>query len=401
VLKIPVEADTKKPSPTRVPTNGASRLTHRFIFLLLLTALVGTAARATDLKGRVVNGTTRRPAAGDDVVLLAISAEGMKESARAITDRTGYFSLPVADSQLSHVLRVVHQGVTYHRSVDAADKHVAVAVYDVVDKLDDVFAVMDVQRFEATDQTLEIKQLVTMRNNSNPPRTLLNRRALEIELPPDAKILSGLVQVEEAAPLKQMPLPGDRKGQFYFAFPLRPGDTRFALVYQVSYQGEAVIDPRIRSPLEQFVVMVPNSMKFEPRVEGVFHARPDITKDHVEGTNPVNAQEVLTFRISGTGSLEELRGRRQKAQENKTVGAPRPGGGIGPPIEAPDPLRGYRFHVLAGLAALMAAGVYATQKSKRSLLKQGGPEQIVLRHPWRRVTISKRNKHSGGTRSTG
>jgi hypothetical protein len=376
-------------------------LTHRFIFLLLLTALVGTAARAANLKGRVVNGTTRRPAVGDDVVLLAISPEGMTESARTITDHAGYFSLPVVESQASYVLRVVHQGVTYHRSVDAPDKHVAIAVYDVVDKLDNVFAVMDVQRFEATDQTLEIKQLVTMRNTSHPPRTLLNRRAFEIELPAEAKIVSGLVQVEDAAPVKRMPLPGDQKGQFYFTFPLRPGDTRFALVYQVPYQGEAVIDPRIRNPLEQFVVMVPNSMKFEPRVEGVFHARPDITKDHVQGTDPVNAQEVLTFRISGTGSLEELRGRRQKAQENKTGAAAGPGGGIGPPIESPDPLRVYRFQVLAGLAALMAAGLYATHKSKRPLLKRGGQKQIVFRHPAKQVATPQRNQHSRGTRGIG
>jgi len=115
-----------------------------FTMILIVTGL-GTAA---DLRGRVINGTTKKPAAGDDVVLLTLSEEGMSESARATTDRSGHFSLPVADTQASHVVRVVHHGVTYHRMVDQAGKALAVEVYDVATRLDGVFAVMDVQRLE-------------------------------------------------------------------------------------------------------------------------------------------------------------------------------------------------------------------------------------------------------------
>ena len=44
--------------------------------------------------------------------------------------------------------------------------------------------------------TLEIKQLITVRNISKPPRTLTKERALEVQLPPEARIQSGLVQIE-------------------------------------------------------------------------------------------------------------------------------------------------------------------------------------------------------------
>jgi hypothetical protein len=349
-------------------------LKYRFSLLIFAVMLIATAlGTAADLSGRVINGTTKKPAAGDDVVLLTISQEGMTESARATTDRSGHFSLPVADAQASHVVRVVHQGVTYHRIADQAGKALAVEVYDVADRLNGVLAVMDVRRFEATDDTLEIKQLVTIRNDSNPPRTLMNDRPFEIQLPPEAQVQSGLVQLEDGPPLKQKPLAGDQKGQFYFVFPLRPGDTRFAVVYELPYSGEALIEPKIRNPLEQFVIMLPKSMKFEPKAAGIFQLRPDTAPDHVEGTGPVTLGQTLAFRISGTGTLEELQGRRKQAQEGRTVPKERPGGGLGPPIDAPDPLQQYRWQILAGLGVLAVACAAHVVKKTRSSLAERKP----------------------------
>jgi len=240
--------------------------------------------------------------------------------------------------------------------IETGVKRIAVEVFDVAQRLEGISAIMEVQRFEATSDQLEVKQLITVRNDSQPPRTLMNDRPFEIELAPEARVQSGLVQVEEGQPLKQKPVPGDQKGQYYFAFPIRPGDTRFAVVYRLPYSGEALIEPRIRNPLEKFVVMLPKSMKFEPRAAGIFASMPGSTPDNVQGTAPLSPDQVVAFRISGTGTLEELEGRRQEAQNGKTGPATRPGGGIGPPIEAPDPLQKYRLPILAALIILVVAG---------------------------------------------
>jgi len=56
--------------------------------------------------------------------------------------------------------------------------------FDVAQQLEGVTAIMDVQRFEATSDQLEVKQLITVRNDSRPPRTLMNDRPFEIQLPP-------------------------------------------------------------------------------------------------------------------------------------------------------------------------------------------------------------------------
>ena len=80
----------------------------------------------------------------------------------------------------------------------------------------------------------------------------------------------------------------------------------------------------------------------------------------------------MAFKISGTGTLSEAR------EDNNEGGAPagdsgaaaagrdsRPGGGLGPPIDAPDPLEKYRWYILGGFAVILAAGaVYITNRSR-------------------------------------
>lgn len=352
---------TRHDSNTVVVTKGARDLVGEagILIFTLLTLVATLPAFGSDLKGRVINGTTRRAAAGDDVVLLSLSKDRMDEMARTQTDSMGRFHIPVADPVATHVVRVVHQGVTYHEIAQPDASSVSVEVYDVTTKVDDVTAVMDVERFEATNDQLEVKELVTMRNKSKPPRTLMKDRSFEFQLLPGAEVQYGLVQVEEEPPLKQEPIPGDHAGQYYFAFPMRPGDTRFAVVYRVPYRGQAMIQPTIRNRLERFVIMLPTSMKFEPTDPRVFQPMAGTTPDNAQGTEPVELDQTVSFHISGTGTLAELEGRRRAARENKarqTVPRPQPGGGLGAPIGTPDPLQAYRWPIMGGLAMVLLAG---------------------------------------------
>ena len=43
----------------------------------------------------------------------------------------------------------------------------------------------------------------------------------------------------------------------------------------------------------------------------------------------------------------------------------RPGGGLGPPIDAPDPLEKYRWYILGGFASVLVGGaIYIARRSK-------------------------------------
>ena len=365
--------------------------TGRIFGLLLATLLaVVASASASDLVGTVTNGTTNKPAAGDEVVLLTLSNGGMSESVGAKTDSAGRFRFTLVGLPGPRLVRVVHQGVTYDKTAEAVVNLVALRVYDVADKLDGVRAVMDVQRFEARSDTLEVKQLVTMRNDSRPPRTLMNDRAFEIQLPPEAEVESGLVQIEDGKPLKQKPTPGDHRGEYYFRSPLRPGDTRFAVIYRLPYNGEAVIEPMIRNPLEQFVVMLPLSMKFEPKAAGIFQPMPNVSPDNVQGTAPMTPGQTLAFRISGTGMLAELRSDPKDARSGKTE---RPGGqrqarggetaNSGTTtvalIKLPDALHRRDQFVLGGLAAVLTVGsvYYFLYVKRRSAVARARKRSIT------------------------
>jgi hypothetical protein len=382
--------------PTIMRKNGLRDLTRTVFALGSLIAPCFTFA--SDIRGTVINGTTGRHAAGDQVVLLTLSQDGMNESARAKTDSQGRFRFVAAEKQATYLIRAVHDGVTYHKKVEPDTKSVAVRVYDAAEKVDGVTAIMDVERFEATGDVLEVKQLVTMRNASKPPRTLMNARPFELQLPPEAQIQSGLVQTSDGQPLKQMPVGGEQKGRYYFLFPLRPGDTRFAVVYRLPYSGEAWIEPKIRSPLERFVIMLPKSMKFEPRAPDIFQPMPDTTPDNVQGTGPMRPDQVVAFRIAGTGTLEELRGRRKQAEETEQVQAQRPGGGLGPPIQAPDPLREERWPILGGLSVLVGVGAtWAMSRRPRSqppeLPSTPLPQEAMrLQDPGTPVPMNRRQK---------
>jgi len=126
--------------------------------------------------------------------------------------------------------------------------------------------------------------------------------------------------------------------------------------------------------------MLPKAMKFEPKVAGIFQPMPGTTPDNVQGTSPVRADQVVAFHISGTGMLEELEGRRQEAQLRKSDSTPSPGGGLGAPIDAPDPLQHYRVWILAGLAVLMIVGViYVTRRTRLSHVEAHQPFRLEAR----------------------
>ncbi len=84
----------------------------KFLIFPAVLALSALAFGET-LAGTVTNGTTGKPAAGDDVVLIKL-AQGMEEAGRTKTDAQGKFSFNLRTSGGPHLVRVIHQGVTYH-----------------------------------------------------------------------------------------------------------------------------------------------------------------------------------------------------------------------------------------------------------------------------------------------
>jgi hypothetical protein len=364
-------------------------LCEKWGFSLLLCALLVVSASAQTLTGTVTNGTTNKPAAGDDVVLLSLG-QGMEESGRTKTDAKGNFSLKLDSATGPHLVRVIHQDVTYHRMAPPGTTSVAVQVYDVSKKVEGIGVTADVMRFQAQGAELQGIRLFAVNNASDPPRTQMSDQSFEFYLPDGAQVDQSMAMTAGGQPINSAPVPQAQKNRYAFIFPLRPGETQFQVSYHMPYSGEASFDPKTLYGAKHFVVVMPKAMQFTAGQGTAFQAMNDPRQGDavVQVASDTTAGQALAFKISGTGTLSEpgddSQGTPSPVGGAQTSGAAaprdsRPGGGLGPPIDAPPPLRDYSYYILGGFAIVLAAGaIYIVVRSKTATVPEYGPAEAEL-----------------------
>ncbi|MGB7190375.1 MAG: carboxypeptidase regulatory-like domain-containing protein [Acidobacteriaceae bacterium] len=330
----------------------------------VLALMTGSlAAQAATVTGVVTNKTTNKPDAGDAVVLISFS-QGMQETARTKTDARGRFSIDVPDNNV-HLLRVDHQKAAYFEPLRPGTTHVDITVYDVGEKVAGVATEADVMRVEAGPQGLRVVQNYFVKNASSPPRTQFGMKAYEVYVPPGAKIEAAAAAGPQGMPVSSSPMAQKDAGHYAFVFPVRPGESRFQLTYTLPYSGSFEFTPRVALPTENLAVMLPKSMSFKGGSAFV----PADVEDNAQtflAKNVLPSQKV-SFTVSGTGTMPAQSQQASGDQGNASGGgAPsaenddRPGGGLGDPIDTPDPLQKFKWWILSGLALLLviAAGFF-------------------------------------------
>jgi hypothetical protein len=351
----------------------AERRLARFIAVIPISILLclfwTPSASAQTLTGTVTNGTTKKAAAGDEVVLIKLG-QGMEEAGRTRTDAKGAFSFKLDDSG-PHLIRAIHQGVTYHRMAPPGSTSIEMQVFDVGKKTEGISVTADVMRFQAQGNELQGIRLFAVDNKSKPPRTQMNDQNFEFYLPEGAQIDQSEAMTAGGQPINSAPVPQKERNRYAFVFPLRPGETQFQVAFHLPYTGEASLDPRAIYGAQHFVVMLPKSMQFTAGPGTAFKSMKDPRQSDalVQVASNTEVGQPLSFKISGTGTLSEGTGEQASAEQDgsgATARDSRPGGGLGPPIDAPDPLEKYRVYILGGFALVLAAGALYVAKRSRS-----------------------------------
>jgi len=339
--------------------------------MALLVLAATCSAFAATVTGTVTNKTTNKPSAGDDVVLIAFG-QGMQEAGRTKTDAKGRYSIDVPDNGM-HLIRVDHQKAAYFGPAPAGTTTVDVNVYDVLPKVDGVSTEADVIRVETDQQGLHVIENYFVKNDSSPPMTQFSKTAYEIYLPPDARIEGSAAMGPGGMPVSSPPVPTGEKGYYAFVFPVRPGETRFQVSYHVPYSGSFNFTPKVSLPTQNVAVMLPKSMKFAGSGTVSFQPINDDANAQTFLARNVSPSQAMAFTVSGSGSMpREAQGQGggdaaaagPEAAQSSAANDTRPGGGLGNPIDTPDPLNKYKWWILSGLALVLAVAAAFLLRAK-------------------------------------
>lgn len=352
----------------------------KFASTISVVALLAAslAAQAATVTGDVVNKTNNKPAVGDKVVLIDLQG-GMQDIGQTTTDAQGHFSINVPDGS-AHLIRVEHQKAEYFAAVPPGTTHVNVTVYDVGAKVPDVSTEADVMRVESGPQGLQIVQNYFVQNASKPPRTQFSAHAFDVYLPPGAQISGAAAMGPGGMPVSSSPMP-QGNGLYSFVFPLRPGETRFQLSYTVPYSGSLKLTPRVSMPTANLAVMLPKSMSFQ----GPSAFQPANVDDTAQTYLAKNVQpsQTLAFTVSGTGQMPRDSGQSDANSQGGNGGGQasaaaddRPGGGLGNPIDTPDPLQKYKYWILTALALLLVVAAAFFLRGKPAAVAAGVPGAV-------------------------
>jgi len=123
--------------------------------LIALVVLFTSFAAAQTLTGTVKNSTTGKPPPVTKLSCLSWARAWKKPAAPRPTPRANsVFKLD--DAQAPHLVRAIHQEVTYHRMAPPGTTSVEVEVYDAAKKIDGIEVVADIMRIQAAQGQIAI-----------------------------------------------------------------------------------------------------------------------------------------------------------------------------------------------------------------------------------------------------
>jgi 5-hydroxyisourate hydrolase-like protein (transthyretin family) len=330
--------------------------------LLLIACCFSISANlfAAQITGKVNNGTTGKPAANVEVMLLSL-AGGMEETGRTHTDSQGKFILNVPDEGVQHLLRVSYQGATYHKSAPVGTTTAEITIYDAAKHVDNLIAVGRVLRLQTAGGDLLVSESYSLRNESSPPRTQMSDQSFEFVLPEGAKITDAMAKGPGGMPVNSDPVPAGKKDHYAFVFPIRPGETQFQVDYKLPYKGSRDFAITADLPLAELGVMLPKSMAFKSSGESFAHASDEAGMTVFVAKSVATGQQ-LKFTVSGEGSAPK------QVQEGDTVSGPpaASGSGMGGSPATTEASSSVALYMVGGVALIIFGGAFLAIRKRRS-----------------------------------
>jgi hypothetical protein len=289
------------------------------------------ACSAQTIQGNVQNGTTGKPEPGCQVKLFTASGE----LGSATTNDNGTFRIELSGHLAPRslaILKVVHDGVEYFQAV-SLELVTNIRVYDSSSDVSGISGYLSVLQFQAKGKLLQVTELHAFNNDSSPPVTRVSPDNLVLSIPEGARVQPATISGPDGGKLRLplVPIPG-QTSKYRIDFALKPGLTKYAINYQVPYDGKLVFRRRTKFPMKRIGVIVPDSMHFQSIGAKLFHptaGQPGTLEQVLDG---IGANESFAFELSGAGVLSQYfqplnPGEPSMAAKSRALGLPSPHGG--------------------------------------------------------------------------
>ena len=201
----------------------------------LLFFAAALPAAAGTISGMVENGTTNRPVAAADVILLALQG-GMQPVATVKTDASGHFTI-TSDSlgAAPMLLRVPYKGVLYHEPVPPNTPSVEIKVYEPTRDPHSFAVTSHAIVLQPKGSDLAVAEEYTIQNETQPPVAFyLKDGTFRFQLPQGAQLNQVSAYGATGMPVIQGTI-DKGNGVEAVDWPFRPGDNGVRISYQLPY----------------------------------------------------------------------------------------------------------------------------------------------------------------------
>jgi hypothetical protein len=208
----------------------------------LLAAFLVTpflVARAGTVHGTVKNGTTGKPAAGIEVILIQLQG-GMQPVANVKTDAQGQFTFdnPSLGAQ-PMLVRAVFHGVNFHQPVPPGKSEVQVDIFEPTQDPKTISVPSHIVIVQPNGSNLVVGEEYSVQNNSNPPQAYFRADgSFEFALPEKAQLQQAAAWGPSGMPVVQATI-DKNKNHYAIAYAFRPGENGMRYSYELPYPGNA------------------------------------------------------------------------------------------------------------------------------------------------------------------
>jgi hypothetical protein len=234
----------------------------RFIALLALMALSALCARAGTLHGTVRNGTTGKPAANTEVVLIQLQG-GMQPVANTKTDASGRFSFDNPSLGARPMLiRAVFQGVNFHQPVPPDKTEIQVDVFDTTPDIKIIEIPSHLIVLQPNGSTLVVGEEYAVQNKSNPPQAFFRADGtFNFAVPEKAQLKQAAAWGPSGMPVVQATI-DKTQNRYAIAFAFRPGESGVRYFSELPYENNtAIVKVSNVYPGARLAVLAPPTVK--------------------------------------------------------------------------------------------------------------------------------------------